>query len=166
MIFIQALLHSIKLPAKNAMFRLNRIGMDITVMYMFLLLLIVSIPSLLERLSNPSQSGITVHIFFLLMYFFIFYYLPLVIFVFVILSAVAYIGVLISRALSRKIRFAILWKMCAYTTTIPFLIYTIIALFIPISDRWLWLFLIYTIILMIKMITVYPRRKEQSRRKI
>ncbi|MEN1966552.1 DUF1189 family protein [Lentibacillus sp. N15] len=164
MVFLQALRHSIKLPAKEAMFKLNRIGMDITVVYMFILLLIVSMPSLLDRLLTPSETGLTVHFFFLIMYFFIFYYLPLVIFVFIMLAATAYVGVLISRGLSRKIRFSILWKMCAYTTTIPFIIYTFVALLTPISDRWLWLFLVYTVILMVKIITVYPRRKKRRKK--
>lgn len=165
MTMIHAFLHSIALPAKKAMFKLNRIGMDITVVYMFILLLFVSIPSLMDRLTSPSEAGAHVQVFFLLMYFFIFYYLPLVIFVFVMLAIVAYIGVLISRTLHRKIRFAILWKMCAYTTTIPFLIYTVIAFVIPISDKWLWLFLVYTFVLMVKIITVYPRRKKRTGRK-
>ncbi|MTW85749.1 DUF1189 domain-containing protein [Virgibacillus dakarensis] len=165
MIFLEALRTSIRLPAKKAMFTLNRIGMDITVVYMFILLILVSIPSLIDRLSVSSGTAADVQLFFLLMYFFIFYYLPLVIFVFVVLSAVAYVGVLISRALYRKIRFAILWKMCAYTTTMPFLIYTVVALIIPINDNWLWLFLLYTFILMIKIITVYPRRKKRPGRK-
>lgn len=161
MILLQAFRHSIRLPAKNAVFRLNRIGMDITVVYMFILLLIVSIPSLVHRLSAHGDSDVTMNLFFLLVYFFIFYYLPLVIFVFVMLAFIAYIGVFISQSLYRKIKFAIMWKMCAYTTTIPFLIYTVIALITPISDKWLWLFLFYTITLMIKIITIYPRRKRR-----
>lgn len=161
MIFFQVLRHSIRLPARNSVFRLNRIGMDITVVYMFILLLIVSTPSLITRLSSQGDSHITINLFFLLIYFFIFYYLPLVVFVFIMLTAVAYIGVFISQSLYRKIKFAILWKMCAYTTTIPFFIYTIVALFTPISDKWLWLFLVYTIAFMIKIITIYPRRKRR-----
>jgi len=163
MVFLQALRHSIKLPARNSVFRLNRIGMDITVVYMFVLLLLVSLPSLVTRLSNQGDSTITINLFFLLIYFFIFYYLPLVIFVFVMLAAIAYVGVFISQSLHRKIRFAVLWKMCAYTTTIPFFIYTIMAFILPIRDNWLWLFLIYTIALMIKIITMYPRRKRRPR---
>lgn len=161
MIFLQALGHSIRLPARNSVFRLNRIGMDITVVYMFMLLLIVSVPSLITRLSSQGDAHMTINLFFLLIYFFIFYYLPLVIFVFVMLAAIAYFGVFISQALYRKIKFAILWKMCAYTTTIPFFIYTIVALITPINDKWLWLFLVYTIAFMIKIITIYPRRKRR-----
>ncbi|MGY0694138.1 DUF1189 family protein [Virgibacillus sp. FSP13] len=164
MTFFEAFKHSIKLPTKNAMFKLNRIGMDVTVVYMFILLLIVSLPSLIDQLTTSSGAGANLQLFFLLVYFFIFYYLPLVIFVFVMLSAVAYIGTWISRTLHRKIRFAILWKMCAYTTTIPFLLYTLIAFIFPISDKWLWLFLGYTFILMVKIITIYPRRKKRPGR--
>ncbi|WP_099158995.1 DUF1189 family protein [Virgibacillus ndiopensis] len=157
--FLQALSESIKLPNKQAVFRLNRIGMDTTVVYMFILLLLVSIPSLIDRIASSSGPGADMNLLFLLMYFFIFYYLPLTIFVFVMLSAVAYIGTWISQLLHRKVRFALLWKMSAYTTTIPFIIYTIIALIVPIDDNWLWLFLGYTFILLIKIITIYPKKR-------
>ncbi|WP_188455423.1 DUF1189 family protein [Virgibacillus oceani] len=162
MIFLQAFSESIKLPSKQAVFKLNRIGMDSTVVYMFILLFLVSIPSLIDRAAASNGPGADMNLFFLLVYFFIFYYLPLTIFVFVVLSAVAYVGTWISQLLHRKVRFALLWKMSAYTTTIPFIIYTVWAIVMPIDDNWLWLFLGYTFILLIKIITIYPKRKKRT----
>lgn len=159
MVFWQAFLHSIKLPNKKAMFQLNRIGMDITVIYMFILLMIVSIPALIDRLLATSGPGTELNLFFLLIYFFIFYYLPMTLIVFLLLSLIAYIATGISRLMKRKLRYAILWKMSAYTTTIPFLLYTIAALIFPISGVILWLFTIYTLLLLIKIISVYPKRR-------
>lgn len=159
MIFWHAFLHSIKLPHKKAMFQLNRIGMDITVIYMFILLMLVSIPSLIDRLSATSGPGTDLNIFFLVIYFFIFYYLPLTLIVFLLLSLIAYIGVGIAKLLKRKLRYPILWKMSAYTTTIPFLIYTIAALIFTVSDAFLLLFFVYTFLFLIKIISVYPRRR-------
>ena len=104
MIFLQAFLHSIKLPSKKAMFQLNRIGMDITVLYMFILLMVVSIPSLIERLTATSGPGTDLNLFFLVIYFFIFYYLPMTLIVFLVLSLIAYIGVGIAKLMKRKLR--------------------------------------------------------------
>lgn len=159
MVFLRAFLHSVKLPKKNAMFTLNRIGMDITVMYMFILLLLVSIPSLIDRLTATGGASADMHLLLLLVYFFIFYYLPLTIMVFLLLSLIAYIGTGIARIMRRKVKFPLLWKMSAYTTTIPFIIYTVIALIFPVSDTLLWLFLLYSLLFLIKIITVYPKRK-------
>ena len=50
MILIEAFINSLKLPSKNAMFKLNRIGMDIVVFYLFILIFIVSIPQLVVQL--------------------------------------------------------------------------------------------------------------------
>ncbi|WP_163969293.1 DUF1189 family protein [Oceanobacillus halotolerans] len=161
--FRQAFLYSLKLPSKQAMFKLNRIGMDITVIYMFILLFIVSIPSLIDRITATSGMSSDMNILFLLLYFFIFYYLPLTIMVFLLLSIVAYISTGIAKLLKRKIRFSILWKLAAYVTTIPLLLYTVIAFLIPVSDTFLLLVTIYVFILMLKMITVYPKRKIRSK---
>src|SRR5690625_355730 len=153
MIFWYTFLESIKLPNKKAMFKLNRTGMDIAVVYMFILLLLVSIPSLIERITGVMSMDI--ELFFLIIYFFIFYYLPLTIIVFILLSIIAYAAVGLAKLMKRKLRFSILWKMAAYTSTTPFLVYTMIALFFPISDKLLWLSLLYTLIVLIKIIYVF-----------
>lgn len=163
MIFWQTFLHSLKLPNKQAMFKLNRTGMDITVIYLFILIFIASIPTLVERITNATGPGSDMNLLFLLIYFFIFYYLPLTFIIFAVLSIIAYIGTWLATLLQRKLRFAILWKMSAYSTTIPFIVYMIISFFIAeISSLFLWVFIIYTFILLLKIITVYPRRKVRS----
>lgn len=159
MILLQAFLNSVKLPNKQAIFKLNRIGMDITVLYMSILVLLVSIPSLVDRLTATAGASADMQLILLLVYFVIFYYLPLITMVLLLLSLVAYIGTGISRLMKRKIKFPILWKMSAYTTTIPFLLYTIIALIFTVDVMYLWLFLISSLFFIIKIITVYPKRK-------
>ncbi|HLS07767.1 hypothetical protein [Lentibacillus sp.] len=159
-IFWRTFLNSIKLPNKQAIFALNRIGMDITVIYLFILLLIVSIPALSVQLTTGASADINV--FFLLIYFFIFYYLPLTIIIFLLISLFAYFGTGIAKSLKRKIRFSIIWKLVAYTTTIPFLLYTVLAFFVSINDILMGLFFLYTFLFMIKIITVFPKRKTRK----
>ncbi|MFC4558463.1 DUF1189 family protein [Virgibacillus kekensis] len=159
MIFLRAFIYSIKLPNKNAVFKLNRIGMDITVVYMFILLLVSSLPSLANQLTATSGSGSDMALPLKLVYFFIFYYLPLTVMVFLLLSLLAYAGTFIARMLKRKVRFPLLWKMSAYTSTIPLLVYTILAFVFAIGDTYLWLFMLYSLIFIVKIITVYPKRK-------
>ncbi|WP_100011682.1 DUF1189 family protein [Lentibacillus sediminis] len=162
MSILQAFVHSIKLPSKHAIFRLNRLGMDHTVGYMFILLFLVSLPSLIDQLTATSGLGADMNIVFKLIYFFMFYYLPLTIFVFLLLCLIAYIGVWIARSLGRKLHFSILWKMSAYTTTIPFLLYAVVALLFPVSDVYLLLTSLFTFVMLVRIITVYPRRKKRG----
>ncbi|MBR7796633.1 MAG: DUF1189 family protein [Bacillota bacterium] len=159
MIFLNAFLHSIKLPRKKAIFQLNRIGMDITIIYMFILLLLISIPSLIDRITNSSSHSADLSFIFLIIYFFIFYYLPMAIIVFILLSAIAYIGTNLAKIMGRKLKFSIIWKMTAFTTTVPFFLYALIALTTPISDHYLWFFCVYSLVLLIMIISVYPKRR-------
>lgn len=163
MIFLRTFLNSIKLPNKQAIFSLNRIGMDITVVYMFILLLFVSTPSLINQLTTANGPGTEMNVLFFLIYFFIFYYLPLTMIVFLYISLLAYVGTGISKFVRRKIKFSILWKLIAYTTTIPFILYTVVSLFFSINNAFAGLFILYTILFMVKIITVFPKRKKRKK---
>jgi len=64
--------------------------------------------------------------------------------------------------MQRKLHYSILWKMVAFSLTLPFLLYTIIALFVSLSDKFLWLGFIYAIIILVNIIAIYPKRKKQT----
>lgn len=162
MIFGKIFMNSIKLPKKQAVFQLNRIGMDYTVFYLFLLLGVVCLPLLIDTLTETTGLTSRMNSVFRLIYFFIFSYLPLTIIVFILLSAIAYIGTWIARLMHRKLKFPLLWKMSAYSTTIPFIVYTIVALFFPIRNQIIWLLMLYALLLLIKIITVFPKRRKRA----
>ena len=159
MIFWDIFVNSIKLPNVQAMKRLNKVGMDFTVFYMFILLFIASVPSFLEQLFGSTGPDLEISFFFFILYFFMFFYLPFVIIIFGVLSLLAYIAVIITEMVNRKLRFPILWKLMAYTTTIPLLLYTTIALFYDFSMIYLGLTAIYSLTLVIIMILSFPRRR-------
>lgn len=159
MAFWTSFIESIKLPKKKSVFKLNRIGMDIVVIYMFMLLAIVSLPSLTYQMLNSSELNIEIGSFFYLIYFFIFHYLVIVVLIFIVISFIAYLATLFTRISGRRLHYSILWKMTAFSTTIPFLLYTILAFFYNINDNFLWLSFLYTAILLYKIITIYPKRK-------
>ncbi|RYG73368.1 hypothetical protein EU245_06670 [Lentibacillus lipolyticus] len=162
MVFWRILINSLKLPSKQAVFQLNRIGMDFTVLYMFILIVFISLPSFTNKLQASGGPGSDMNLVFFFIYFFIFYYLPLVIMAFLLLSLIAYLGTSFAKLLRRKIRFSILWKLTVYTTTIPFFLYTAAALIFPLKDGWLSVFMIYSLVLVLKIITVYPKRKKRT----
>ncbi|MHA6250298.1 DUF1189 family protein [Oceanobacillus sp. CAU 1775] len=164
MIFIEALVASLKLPTKKAMFKLNRIGMDVVVIYLFILLFITSIPALIDQLAVTEDLIGRLPVILKFIYFFMFYYLPLTVAVFIFISIVAYIGVLLSKMMKRKLRYQILWKLIGFTATLPFLIYMIVAFFYPISDRYLFFIIIYSIVMLVIMISKFPKRKGSRRR--
>src|SRR5690625_6807333 len=82
MAFLTSFIESIKLPKKKSVFKLNRISMDIVVVYMFILLALVSLPSLFYQMSNSSELSVKIGSFFYLIYFFIFHYLVFFVLVF------------------------------------------------------------------------------------
>src|SRR5699024_12528714 len=89
-VFIKACNHSLKLPKKKDTFALNRIGMDITVIYLFIILAIASIPALVDQITM-AEYGVQIKLLFKLIYFFLFYYLVLFVFVFTGFSFFCYI---------------------------------------------------------------------------
>lgn len=156
MTYWKIFLNSLQIPRKRAVFALNRIRMDYTVVYMFLLIAIVSFPSLIEQIKENSTSTFHVHTFFLLIFFFMFYYLVIVIGIFILISIYAYIGILIAKFTKRRLHFSIIWKIIAFSMTLPFIIYVILSLFISLPDLLLGLFLIYIGIILLMVITIYP----------
>lgn len=162
MILIEAFINSLKLPSKNAMFKLNRIGMDIVVFYLFILIFIVSIPQLVVQLRVTDTLADRLPFILKLVYFFMFYYLPLTIAVFLFLTIMAYIGVWMAKLMKRKLRFQIIWKLLAFTTTIPFLLYMLLASLFQISDKYLFFAIIYSFVLLIIMIFKFPKRRKRK----
>lgn len=160
---IEAFLHSLKLPSKKAMFKLNRISMDLVVFYLFILLFIVSIPALIEQIQVTDGFIGELHIILKLIYFFMFYYLPLTISLFIFITILAYVGTGISKILKRKLRLQIIWKLLAFTTTTPFLTFAMLSLIYPISDKYLFLAAVYSLILLVLMILKYPKRRVRKK---
>lgn len=158
-VFIKACNHSLKLPKKKDTFALNRIGMDITVIYLFIILAIASIPALIDQITM-ADYGVQIQLFFKLIYFFIFYYLVLVVLVFSGLSVFAYIMTITARLLDRKLTYAIMWKMSAFAITIPVFVFTILSFFYPLTFLFVFLALAYMTFVMIKIILIYPKRRK------
>jgi hypothetical protein len=163
MAFLRTFLHSIRLPGKKAVFALNRTGMDIAVIYMFILMLLISVPSFVHAYLYGTGPYADLNLLFLSIYFFIFYYLPMTVIVFLLLSLIAYAGAWIASMTKRKLRFSILWKMCVFLSTVPFVVYTIIALIFDIPDTFLWFGLLYTFLLLLKVISIYPPLTRKKR---
>lgn len=160
-VFWNIFINSIKLPQKQATFTLNRVGMDVIIIYMFIMLAFASIPDLLVQIQTNATSVFYVQLFSLFIFFFIFYYLFLVFIVFASLSVIAYVGGLIARATKRKLRYQVLWKTAACITTIPILLFTVISFFYAIHTHTLFLvgMLLFHFIIFIRSILLYPKRR-------
>ncbi|WP_419893205.1 DUF1189 family protein [Oceanobacillus kimchii] len=160
MIFVEILKHSIKLPQKKALFQLNRIGMDMIIIYLIIMLAIVSIPEWINRLNQSNGIGADMNIIFQFIYFFMFYYLIMTVFVFIAISIIAYVGKGISHLMKRKLTYGLLWKMSACTVTIPFLLFTFISFIWQVNDSFLFFTFLFSLGLLFIMIQHYPKRRK------
>jgi hypothetical protein len=131
---------------------------------MFILLLLASVPSFIDQLAGAGNLSAEMNILIFVIYFFIFFYLPLTVIVFLFLSIMAYIAVKIAQLMGRKLRFSILWKMSAYATTIPAVLYTGMALFFRVSNIFLLVFILFIFIMLLAIISVYPKRKKRRQK--
>lgn len=144
---------SLQLPKKQAVFALNRIGMDIIVIYLFIILFISSVPTYITQL----QANERLSVFFFSIFFFIFHYLPVVIIVFLALSIIAWILLLITKLAERRLHFSILWKMAGSATTIPFLLFTILSFFYNVNLLFLIVSILFVFAVVIRIIFIYPK---------
>ncbi|HET7579805.1 MAG TPA: DUF1189 family protein [Bacillales bacterium] len=157
---LRAFQSSLLLPKKDAMFRLNRMGMGGTIGYLFMLLFIVAIPSGVHfALSDHPGFENRIPPTLFVLQFFVFDYLLFVVGGLIVISVLAAVCLLLSKTVMRKLSYRQLWKISAYATTIPFLLYTLAQ-----SLNWnsplipLLLFFLALVIL-VRMIFIFPRRK-------
>ncbi|GAA0335555.1 DUF1189 family protein [Oceanobacillus oncorhynchi subsp. oncorhynchi] len=157
--FIKILKESLLLPQKKAMFQINRIGMDQIMIYLFILFMVTSLPELIVRLTSWSGLGGEMNIIFQLIYFFMFYYLILAILLLGVISFIAYLGRGIVRLANRKLYYGTLWKLTACSLTLPMLVFTLLSFIWSIPDWFLFIFFIYPVVLLIRMIFLYPQKR-------
>jgi len=141
------------------MFQINRIGMDQIMIYLFILFMVTSLPELIVRLTSWSGLGGEMNIIFQLIYFFMFYYLILAILLLGVISFIAYLGRGIVRLANRKLYYGTLWKLTACSLTLPMLVFTLLSFIWSIPDWFLFIFFIYPVVLLIRMIFLYPQKR-------
>lgn len=147
--------NSLQLPKKQAVFTLNRVGMDVVVFYLFIFIAISSIPSYVHQYIDNEKLSI----FIFTIFFFIFHYLVVLIVIFTMISIIAGILKFIASLVKRKLHYSILWKMTASATTIPFILYTIIAFFYDVELIFIIVAAVFILIIVTKTIFIYPRRR-------
>ncbi|WP_152657479.1 DUF1189 family protein [Oceanobacillus sp. CFH 90083] len=157
--FIKILKESLFLPQKKAMFQINRIEMDKIMIYLFILFTIASLPELMFRLTNWTGLGGEMNIIFQLIYFFMFYYLILAILLLGVISLIAYLGRGVVHLANRKLSYGTLWKLTACSITIPTAVFTLTSFIWPIPDWFLGIFFIYPLLLLIRMVFLYPQKR-------
>ncbi len=154
-----ALKNSLLLPKKDAVFRLNRISMRDTIVYLFLFLFISFSPTFIIHplLSVDLTTGKSLDL--LLLQMIVLYPFLCVLLGIVGISMLAAGGLVITKLLQRKLRYQQLWKMSVFACTLPLIIYFVTALFsLQFSYLYVLLIIIFYIYILF-MIRIYPKRR-------
>ncbi|RCW77219.1 DUF1189 family protein [Saliterribacillus persicus] len=154
---LNVFVNSSKLPNKQALFSLNRVGMRDTLVYLFLVFIVAFLPNvILSIISFPTREA-TIPFSLYILQLIVFY--PLLM-MFLVVSGVTFLtcGSWVIKVINkRKLAFAQLWKMTGYALTLPLFFYNLLYLLgIPIR----WATIIFAIILygiMFLTIRVYPK---------
>lgn len=137
------------------MLRLNRLQMKNTFLYYFVLLLILIIPLeltvLQKNTTGPNDFYIT-QVLILYPFFMIFYAL-------IGISLLTFLTVLMGKALKRKLKFQLLWKMIAFTLTKPILVF--VFAYITLGNQIIVnvIVMLLTFISILRLILAYPKKK-------
>ncbi|ARI79028.1 DUF1189 family protein [Halobacillus mangrovi] len=155
--FIDSLINSLRLPKKEAMFRLNRKGMTNTIVYLFVLLAVLFLPDMIRTIRNLDTNLTEVSRGQYLVQVIVFYPMFILFLILIGVSMLAGIALLMRKALGRKLTYQQLWKLTAYAATLP-LILTVVLKNIAIPDGVsAILFFVLFSFLMYRMITIYPK---------
>ncbi|WP_347861649.1 DUF1189 family protein [Salimicrobium sp. PL1-032A] len=156
---MESLKLSLRLPKKDALFQLNRKGMTDTIGYLFVLLLVLFIPSMYNAVTTFEQELQEVSRGLYIAQALVFY--PLLI-IFLIIAGVSLLaggGLFLSKVLKRKLNYQQLWKMTAYALTLP-LTFSTVSTYIGVAESvTVLLFFVPISFLLYKMIMVYPKRR-------
>jgi len=153
--FFRILQNCMRMPGKASVFALNRVSMRDTLLYIFILMLLSSVPDIIDLLVNGRFSNQTYES---VLYLQVFLFYPLyIIFIGIIaislLSAAAYV---IKTVMKRKLTYHHLWKLTAFSATVPLLLN---AVFKGLGYRNIWITVLLVVLLffyLIKMIRVFP----------
>lgn len=154
---IYAFKYSVTLPQKKALFKLNRMSMNITTLYIITLIFLLNIPSQLTMMFGTEISDVPRNSYIIQV---------IIVYPFVILfsalvgiTLIALTGLLLAKLLKRKLTFQQLWKMSAYAVTSPLLLYYVLD-YMGVSNVSVnLLFLLILFFILIKMIIIYPVKK-------
>src|SRR5699024_6103249 len=139
--------------------------MDKVIFYIFLLLVIASIPGLIEQIqTNANAQSLQIQSFFFLIFFFIFYYLIITAALLLGISLIAYLGSWIAAITNRNLTYSIHLNMAVFITTIPIIIFTVMSFFIDVIIIFLSISITFHIIVFIQTIFLYPKRRHLRKR--
>jgi len=153
---IYAFIDSLKLPKKEAMKRVNKLNMKTTIIYLFFLLIIWALPIIIELLALKDNNDIPRDIYIiqvLIVYPFLMVFLALV-----TITIVSFFGTLVSKAVKRKLKFQLLWKMSVFALTLPTLVYTLMYIIIGSNSFVNGGVLILFAFTLVRMILHYPKQ--------
>lgn len=158
-----SLKNSVLLPKKNALFRLNRVSMRNVLVYILLLSLLLVVANMISGINNSAgnRNGAQESMYLLQL---IVVYPFFIIFLMITgISLLAAMSFLIKRLLARKLSYVYLWKMTAFALTVPLFIYMVLDS-INVDDGFIQLIsFLYFLFIMVRIILVYPRKKEPVR---
>lgn len=148
--------NSLLLPKKDALFKLNRISMRDTLVYIILLFLLLFLPDVINFVRNVQDvkgeipDVVIIQVLFL-------YPAITIFFTILIITVLAGISYLLRNILKRKLAYHQLWKMTSYALTWPIIIYLLIKV-INLNQLFALPILILFFYLMTKMIQIYPKK--------
>jgi len=157
--FFDSLWNSVRLPKKEAMFRLNRKGITSTIMYLFILMTVLFLPDMIGTIIRLDSNLSEVSRGLYLVQVFVFYPMLIIFLILVGVSALAGAALIMTNQLDRKLTYQQLWKMTAYAATMP-LVLSILLKNTPVPNGLSALiFFALFIYIMFRMIIIYPKKK-------
>ncbi|PLR95532.1 DUF1189 family protein [Bacillus sp. T33-2] len=145
-------------PKKEAVVRLNKLDMKSTIIYFFILMIVMLLPVEIRLLFEGNQGNNSLYItqVLILSPLFMFFYG---------LAGITFLegcSLVLSRLLQRKLKFQLLWKMNIFALTKPVIAGVLAQFIIGSSPVVTLIVFIILAVSIVRMVCVYPKSRERS----
>ncbi len=159
---IQIYQNVLRLPSKEAVFSLNRVGVKGLLLYLSSIILVCMLQMqstlISETVLQPQQDQVGTYIIQSLLLSFSYS----AILIFSGISIIASILLLVVHLMKRRLTYQILWKTTAYSFFLPFILSLLVDILFEMSMVSFLVFAVVLSFILMKIVFLYPKRKAMA----
>ena len=156
--------NSLILPKKEALFFLNRVPMGKTILYILVLMHLTFLPNLFKVTNSTFQQIENISFSLYIINVIVLYPFFTILLMILSLTVFSFIALVLAKFLNRKLAYPYLWKITAYSLTVPLIIYAVLEILSITNSLLVIVPILYLYFVLYKIIRIYPKKQRTAGR--
>lgn len=156
--------NSLILPKKEALFFLNRVPMGKTILYILVLMHLTFLPNLFKVTNSTFQQIENISFSLYIINVIVLYPFFTILLMILSLTVFSFIALVLAKFLNRKLAYPYLWKITAYSLTVPLIIYAVLEILSITNSLLVIVPILYLYFVLYKIICIYPKKQRTAGR--